>query len=1017
MSQNKQKLAVASSSTLPDTSVAHSTPPSRKVFSSLRRSASQFFSNFGSKSKRKAAEELHSPDRAAVDPSQQSTIRTPNKKRARIDAPESLGKEESRRLVALLDQPSQPKFDAEMMRKLEAEKTALIVRPRVLDPAEESRDDAEIEDVLGCPGDAQSKMLSPEPVADGGVDSQPGSHGDDELNGSARPQSTLAALSVMPEEQQDPPDVAGYAKEKQTDVATGSWHKPQSNGNSSDDTLMHPIDSDEARHNGTDGLSNSLLHQPNGSASQISSPPALGPAIVKSDIAGHDLDLSQHPNGSLKPSDSETEVPNSPLPEAVPPEHNSTRSLSPPICEAAPLALDLTVSAELLRNPSLGLVSGDALTEDVAPVEVDMLAAERTNDVDPRSRSISPGEASDPGNLIGENSEGPAMAVTTKEIGEEEDVVVDDELSRSRSSQSQPSSSSESSDFERMGEAVEPAVQKEVAVVDFTQLSDSEDEDEILVTATVKPPQDFVRQRSLGLLRGPLTEAATSTTRRSAPDASRNQNPTFNSSPAGLIRQLGRVSLNQAGSRLSTPSIAPSNDASADSVGGSVRAKRPHIREREHRQRIQQARLSAQSSEARSRPTYSPYRTPVHLSPSTNHTTGLFQAQSVDDPHGLAQYKQYLARTLGPTATNASSRTSTQARSGPLAGSRARETARQRNFELLLQKSRFTQSKIRVPPSKELLRLRREEKERERRRRGILGRPPLPSALDADQDGAVQQALSDPSWKSSITGASAKNRDIMMLRPGQWMNDETITFYMTMINQRSAQAEEARRHPSHDKRWNAFYRVHAFNSHFWARLDTMGFQGVSRWTRKVDLFSKDLILVPCNLGNSHWTCAAINLRRGRIEYYDSMGGENHQVVRKLQDYMRREMADKGKTVEGTGCDPEELREYFGGSSSPQQRNGYDCGVFVCATLEQLSRRDPHYPFDADPEPESDEDGWEDEDEDDVRSPVFGAGSSKHSADHSNRSRGGGYYWNFGQANMPYMRRRIIFEILQKKLLD
>lgn len=40
---------------------------------------------------------------------------------------------------------------------------------------------------------------------------------------------------------------------------------------------------------------------------------------------------------------------------------------------------------------------------------------------------------------------------------------------------------------------------------------------------------------------------------------------------------------------------------------------------------------------------------------------------------------------------------------------------------------------------------------------------------------------------------------------------------------------------------------------------------------KVDIFSKDLVLIPCNLGNSHWTCASINIRDKRIEYYDSLG--------------------------------------------------------------------------------------------------------------------------------------------------
>lgn len=109
-------------------------------------------------------------------------------------------------------------------------------------------------------------------------------------------------------------------------------------------------------------------------------------------------------------------------------------------------------------------------------------------------------------------------------------------------------------------------------------------------------------------------------------------------------------------------------------------------------------------------------------------------------------------------------------------------------------------------------------------------------------------------------------------------------------------------------------------------------------------------------------------------------------------------------------------DYFASDSSPQQRNGFDCGVFVCAALEQLSRRDPSHPtFDQDPpivslqdEEESSDEEEEDEDEEEEDGGF---------AQRRRRNRGDGYEWNFGQDNMPYMRRRIIYEISQRALLD
>ena len=40
---------------------------------------------------------------------------------------------------------------------------------------------------------------------------------------------------------------------------------------------------------------------------------------------------------------------------------------------------------------------------------------------------------------------------------------------------------------------------------------------------------------------------------------------------------------------------------------------------------------------------------------------------------------------------------------------------------------------------------------------------------------------------------------------------------------------------------------------------------------QVDIFSMDVVIFPINIGNAHWTAAAINFARKRFEYYDSMG--------------------------------------------------------------------------------------------------------------------------------------------------
>jgi len=159
--------------------------------------------------------------------------------------------------------------------------------------------------------------------------------------------------------------------------------------------------------------------------------------------------------------------------------------------------------------------------------------------------------------------------------------------------------------------------------------------------------------------------------------------------------------------------------------------------------------------------------------------------------------------------------------------------------------------------------------------------------------------------------------------------------------------------------------VHYFNTFFWPKLTGEGYDKgrLAKWTKKFDLFSKDVILIPVNHNNSHWTAAAINFRRKRIESYDSMGMGRSAVHKALRKYLDDEHRNKKKKpFDFTGWVD------WVDETTPQQENGYDCGVFTCQFLQALSQ------------------GEEDD---------FG----------------------FSQVDMPYLRRRMVWEIGNAKLRD
>ncbi|XP_026638410.1 sentrin-specific protease 1 isoform X4 [Microtus ochrogaster] len=209
------------------------------------------------------------------------------------------------------------------------------------------------------------------------------------------------------------------------------------------------------------------------------------------------------------------------------------------------------------------------------------------------------------------------------------------------------------------------------------------------------------------------------------------------------------------------------------------------------------------------------------------------------------------------------------------------------------------------------------------------------------RNGNQDEVLSE-AFRLTIT-----RKDMQTLNHLNWLNDEIINFYMNMLMERSKE--------------KGFPSVHAFNTFFFTKLKTAGYQAVKRWTKKVDVFSVDILLVPIHLG-VHWCLAVIDFRKKSVTYYDSMGGINNEACRILLQYLKQESVDKKrKEFDTNGW------QLFSKKSQeiPQQMNGSDCGMFACKYADCITKDRPI---------------------------------------------------NFTQQHMPYFRKRMVWEILHRKLL-
>ncbi|XP_068262754.1 sentrin-specific protease 2-like [Nyctibius grandis] len=219
-------------------------------------------------------------------------------------------------------------------------------------------------------------------------------------------------------------------------------------------------------------------------------------------------------------------------------------------------------------------------------------------------------------------------------------------------------------------------------------------------------------------------------------------------------------------------------------------------------------------------------------------------------------------------------------------------------------------------------------------------------AMEREVDAVFGQGLPSDVLSSAFK-LEITRESICTLREFQWLDDEVINFYMNLVKERSKK--------------EGYPTVHVFSTFFYPKLLSGGYNAVKRWTRGMDLFSCDIILVPVHL-REHWTLVAIDTREKSVKYYDSLGRNGDWICEIFFRYLQEESCKKRKVAltvsEWTlqSMEPDDI---------PQQYNASDCGVFMCKYAEYISQDKP---------------------------------------------------LTFNQLHMPFFRRRMVWEIIHQQLL-
>jgi sentrin-specific protease 1 len=208
---------------------------------------------------------------------------------------------------------------------------------------------------------------------------------------------------------------------------------------------------------------------------------------------------------------------------------------------------------------------------------------------------------------------------------------------------------------------------------------------------------------------------------------------------------------------------------------------------------------------------------------------------------------------------------------------------------------------------------------------GYVGMSPLELAAMGRQQDVLQSELRKcpNKLKDSMVVASRFSCEITIetikrLIEPEWLNSELITFFNEYWAERIG-GSSGQKMPEIDP------KIYFSNTYFYTKMvdDTYCFQKIARWSKKLDIFALDRMIIPINEVEIHWFLAVINFKKQRIEIWDSMGSRHLDVIDALFRYLQDEhRAKKGSDLDisSWSCEPVD---------APQQTNCHDCGVFCC----------------------------------------------------------------------------------------
>lgn len=178
---------------------------------------------------------------------------------------------------------------------------------------------------------------------------------------------------------------------------------------------------------------------------------------------------------------------------------------------------------------------------------------------------------------------------------------------------------------------------------------------------------------------------------------------------------------------------------------------------------------------------------------------------------------------------------------------------------------------------------------------------------------------------SSCCGQSVNQDSFKCLKPGTWLNDKVINYFLkvclTKRDQMLCTAIPSRK------------RSFFFDTHFMDTLMKSGkydYNEIKTWYKKApedSLFQLKYIFFPINKDNKHWILIVVFVEERTIQYYDSLGKTDKSMLSIILRYLKDEWkrTESENSVDWKSWKLQENCVY-----TPQQKNSKF--IFLCGLL-------------------------------------------------------------------------------------